>query len=44
MEQNPSSEVNTHSASQEFPLLLWDSKVYYRVSRTRHCSTILHRG
>jgi len=26
MEQNPSSEANSHSASQEIPRLVWDHK------------------
>jgi hypothetical protein len=31
MEQSPSSEADSHSASQEIPCLLWDPKVHYRV-------------
>jgi hypothetical protein len=31
MEQSPSWEANSHSASQEFPRLLWNLTVYYRV-------------
>jgi hypothetical protein len=30
MEQNPSSEAHTHSASQEIPHLLWKPIVHYR--------------
>jgi len=33
MEQNPSSEPNSHSASQEIPLLLWNPKVPCYVHR-----------
>jgi hypothetical protein len=29
MEQSPSSEANSHSASQEIPRLLWNLKVHY---------------
>jgi hypothetical protein len=31
MEHSPSWEANSHSASQEFSLLLWNPKVYYHV-------------
>jgi len=31
MELSPSSEANSHSASQKFPHLLWNPKAYYRV-------------
>jgi hypothetical protein len=31
MEQNPSWEANSHSASQEIPRLLWNPKVHFRV-------------
>jgi hypothetical protein len=31
MEQSPSREANSHSASQEIPLLLWNPKIHYRV-------------
>jgi hypothetical protein len=31
MERSPSSEANSHSASQEIPRLLWNLKIHYRV-------------
>jgi hypothetical protein len=31
MEQSPSREANSHSASQEIPRILLNLKVYYRV-------------
>jgi hypothetical protein len=34
MEQSPSWEANSHSASQEIFLLLWNSKVHHRVHKS----------
>jgi hypothetical protein len=41
MEQSPSWETDSHSASQEIPCLLLDAKVYYRDHKSPTLGTVL---
>jgi hypothetical protein len=41
MEQSPSWEANSHSASQEIPLLLWSPKIHYRVHNSQPLVSIM---
>jgi hypothetical protein len=34
MEQRPSWEANTFSASQEIPLILWNLEVHYHIHKS----------
>jgi len=36
MEQSPSEEANSHSATQEIPRHLWNPEVHYVLTRPRH--------
>jgi hypothetical protein len=41
MERSPSWETNSHSANQEIPHLLWNSKIHYRVDKSPSLVRIL---
>jgi len=41
MEQSPSTEADSHSASQEIPQLLWNSRVHYHVHNSPPLALIL---
>ena len=43
MEQNPSSEANRFSTSQEIPRILWSPNVHYRIHKFRPTFRILNQ-